>query len=767
MAAIDQAREAFLALSPVDQIMLFAELETELNLKIGKTGLASFMMQPHPLGHAKAQPTLREVEVQHVVGTLAKAGGNISEAARQLGIFRSSLQRKLVKYSEPSEPTATEKIDVSVPSDSWLAKASEADVERAIVEALDRAPTLDKPMAQLGPAGAGFAPPATHVGVVRPRWRGPQMTIAEAIVSVLQGRPALDSGAIHTLVLEIMPQAKKSSLLTILSTLRRDGRIFEKERTKTGIVYALAAPKPSAEVVIKVRSMLSGVDSRVPTYGLKGVLPDASPVRVKQPSIGVKLLSAERKTERRTRRTKAEIEEDKVNKSEKKEEASSRSSESDSDDHPSIYFSQIGKHALLTKEQEIELAKQLEETEVTAWRYLFEQREILQMVCKIAGKSIGQIRSWRHESSGERNVEPAGEPSEPSEPSDEWTASALRPKGELEPMNPSEVEKLGPVGLRSVDMDRVALDAVLLELVRVRKLALERIESRRSSGEASSPSQPRLEPYDWWDAAPFAKGKEIIDRLSQLYREATRIREEFAHRNLRLVVSMAKRYKYAMMPLADLIQEGNLGLIHAIPRFDHTRNMRFSTYACWWIRHDITRAVDDKAKTVRVPVHLSQQIRDARKAEARLTIELGRTPEPAEIEKAIKMVPGKLAKLSHCLIGAAKSLDVPIGDNGDATHLEMIVDPQNEDDGQTAVTELMDEELRVQLARFVERLTPIERDILAKRFGLGNEDEHQLEKIGKQYYLSRERIRQIQAVAIQKLRNAFKRTHRGRPGLSK
>jgi RNA polymerase sigma factor (sigma-70 family) len=97
----------------------------------------------------------------------------------------------------------------------------------------------------------------------------------------------------------------------------------------------------------------------------------------------------------------------------------------------------------------------------------------------------------------------------------------------------------------------------------------------------------------------------------------------------------------------------------------------------------------------------------------------------------------------------------------------MIVDPQNEDDGQTAITELMDDELRTQLARFMEKLTPIEKDILAKRFGLGEQDEHQLEKIGNQYDLSRERIRQIQSVAIEKLRHAFKRTHRGRPGLSK
>jgi len=294
--------------------------------------------------------------------------------------------------------------------------------------------------------------------------------------------------------------------------------------------------------------------------------------------------------------------------------------------------------------------------------------------------------------------------------------------------------------VRALDLDRVHVDAVVRDLDKARATALR--------GEAS------------W--IPNANGKAFGDYLAtvhQAHRDGAELRDEFVRANLRLVVTMARRYDRGGMPLADLIQEGNLGLMHAVSRFDYRRGLRFSTYACWWIRHAIGRALADKARAVRIPVHMLEAQQQLEKVRQALIGELGRPPTPQELAKAARVPLAKLNQMHRYIMGQPMSLDRPVHDDDDRAFGDLLADPQTED--ASPADDMTTQALSQQVTRLLHHLTPIEADVLRKRFGLSDDEERTFREIGDEYHLSRERIRQIQNAALDKLKRAIEREHHG------
>jgi RNA polymerase primary sigma factor len=318
-----------------------------------------------------------------------------------------------------------------------------------------------------------------------------------------------------------------------------------------------------------------------------------------------------------------------------------------------------------------------------------------------------------------------------------------------------------PVIRHLIDRVRAAVEAfkpVEREIVRLQRRLetwpLARNDVARDLRKEQRVYSQKIQQLEEQFGASAAELRRTLEIITKAHGEAEAAKKELIEANLRLVVSIAKRYTNRGMQFLDLIQEGNIGLMKAVDKFEYRRGYKFSTYATWWVRQAITRAIADQARTIRIPVHMIETINKLIRTSRQMVQELGREPTNEELAKRLQLPVSKVRKVLR-VAQEPISLETPIGEEEESHLGDFIVD-QNGISPSDAVINL---NLREQTAQVLKTLTPREEKIIKMRFGLEDGSEHTLEEVGQNFAVTRERIRQIEAKALRKLRHPS-RSHR-------
>lgn len=274
-------------------------------------------------------------------------------------------------------------------------------------------------------------------------------------------------------------------------------------------------------------------------------------------------------------------------------------------------------------------------------------------------------------------------------------------------------------------------------------------EQLKTAEETSEPLQIYLREIGQIPLLEEAEERELGKRIAAGDESA---RERLAEGNLRLVVSLAKHYVGHGVQLLDLIQEGNMGLMHAAEKYDYTKENRFSTYASWWIKEAMQRAIDQQSREIRVPVHVAENMKRVQKAAKELQQELGRDAAPEEIAKKLGNLTEEDVKNILTYLQNPVSLETPVGEDGENSLGDMVED-KREATPEEAMNVLVEQE---EVKELLEQLSDREQQVIRLRYGLGNEKTHTLEEIGDILGVTRERVRQIEARAMEKLRKNAK-----------
>ncbi|NVB42090.1 sigma-70 family RNA polymerase sigma factor [Pseudenhygromyxa sp. WMMC2535] len=394
--------------------------------------------------------------------------------------------------------------------------------------------------------------------------------------------------------------------------------------------------------------------------------------------------------------------------------------ETDSANFLSVYFREMSDLDVMSAEQELEAAVRIFELRKVYWRTLLSYPPFIDGVVAFI------------ESKVDADEVPAKELRALRKASRELRDRETR-------VNKDNYDELvNALSERMLDLD---VDNLIAEAITEEVRSLE-IGQRHGLELAVKPPREGSKPF-----ATYAKD---VRGASRALRHA---KNAFVKANLRLVVSIARRFNHGRMPLQDLIQEGNIGLMKAVDRFDYRKGFRFSTYGSWWIRHAISRAIADKGRQVRLPVHMIDAYHKVNKARRELEAKLSREPTREELAKHTGLALSKIEKMGTLLVDSPVSLDKPVSDDDGRKVVDFLEDDNAETPGEGLEAEALNEEVK----RLVAKLRPIEADILRKRFGLIDEEELTLKEIGGQYSLSRERIRQLQEQALGKIRRELKR----------
>jgi len=327
-------------------------------------------------------------------------------------------------------------------------------------------------------------------------------------------------------------------------------------------------------------------------------------------------------------------------------------------------------------------------------------------------------------------------------PADSFEIVLLSLREDRIPIREDATDTLAATNLSNDELVHVSdpVRMYLQEIGRYPLLAPQQEVELAMQAEAGKRAEEQLE-----DGGVLPSDERII--LERSVRQADKARKRLVEANLRLVVSIAKKYVGRGLSLLDLIQEGNLGLIRAVEKFDYRRGFKFSTYATWWIRQAVTRALADQARTIRVPVHMVETINKLARTQRALVQVLGRDPTIEEIAEELEIEPGKVSELRR-IAQDPVSLETPLGEEDDSTLGDFVEDTDAEIPVEAAAFHLLQSYLGLAL----EALNDREREVLVMRFGLADGKVRTLEEVGVHFEVTRERIRQIETKALAKLR---------------